>query len=72
MTKHWLWLREKDAEPTRWCPWEPPGIVVVGLTMMTDTPPGQDAGVFWLDDTGTPQIQLTDLGLTAYQEWQEA
>jgi len=65
-----LWLRERDADPACWCPWELPATVVLGLNLITDLPPGDDVGEFWFDDD-VVNIELNALGAAAYQEWSE-
>jgi len=65
-----LWLRERDADPSCWCPWEPATTVVMGLSFIGPQPPGDDVGEFWFDDGGL-NIQLNALGVEAYQKWQK-
>jgi len=40
------WLKERNSNPTVWCPYQMPTTVITGLAMIADKPPGADAGWF--------------------------
>lgn len=52
-----FWLKERDKELPTWCPIDDEGHLVVGMTLITDEPPGQAVGTFWFDAEGL-QVSL--------------
>jgi len=46
-----LWLRERDADPACWCPWELPATVVLGLNLIQLNGLGVAAYQEWQEET---------------------
>lgn len=43
------WLKERGSDPPVFCPFEEPSTVVLGMNLITITPPGEVIGEFWYD-----------------------
>ena len=65
MTKEY-WVRERGTNC--WCPFEPPNTVLLGMNLITDKPPGVDAGWFWFNDDNVMEIVLQGEALKAATE----